>query len=260
MEQVVMDEAGESDSRDFVTALARGIEVLSACGRNDGGVTLAEAARLTGLSRATVRRSLLTLSAMGYVAADGRRFSLTPKVLTLAGGYLRAMPLARLAQPVLDRISHQLGESCSLATLDGDQIIYVARAETRRIISVDLAVGSRLPAYCTSMGRVLLAGLPQDQLLHRLQSLRPEKLTERTVTDPQALLAILDRVREEGFCLVDQELEPGLRSLAVPVLGSAGGVVAAINVSTQVSRVSVRDLRFSILPVLQEAARELHPV
>jgi IclR family transcriptional regulator, pca regulon regulatory protein len=258
MEHVVMEEASESDSRDFVTALARGIEVLGACGRRDGGVTLAEAARLTGLSRATVRRSLLTLSAMGYVAADERRFSLTPKVLGLAGGYLRTMPLARRAQPVLDRVSHHLGESCSLATLDGGEIVYVARAETRRILSVDLAVGSRLPAFCTSMGRVLLAGLPEDELLRRLPMLRPEKLTERTVTDPQALRVIFERVRDEGFCLVDQELEPGLRSLAVPVRNAAGGVIAAINVSTQVSRVSVRQLRSAMLPLLQEAARALH--
>ncbi len=250
----------EAEGRDFVIALARGIEVLGACGRSDGGVTLAEAARLTGLSRATVRRSLLTLAAMGYVAADGRRFALTPKVLTLAGGYLRTMPLPRRAQPVLDRISQQLGESCSLATLDGDQIIYVARAETRRIISVDLTVGSRLPASCTSMGRVLLAGLPQEELSRRLAGLKLEPLTQHTVTQPAALLALLTQVREQGFCLVDQELELGLRSLAVPVRDAAGAVSAAINVSTQVARVDEAHLRTVILPVLRAAARDLQPV
>lgn len=250
----------EAEGRDFVIALARGIEVLGACGRSDGGVTLAEAARLTGLSRATVRRSLLTLAAMGYVAADGRRFALTPKVLTLAGGNLRTMPLPRRAQPVLDRISQQLGESCSLATLDGDQIIYVARAETRRIISVDLTVGSRLPASCTSMGRVLLAGLPQEELSRRLAGLKLEPLTQHTVTQPAALLALLTQVREQGFCLVDQELELGLRSLAVPVRDAAGAVSAAINVSTQVARVDEAHLRTVILPVLRAAARDLQPV
>jgi len=250
----------EAEGRDFVIALARGIEVLGACGRSDGGVTLAEAARLTGLSRATVRRSLLTLAAMGYVAADGRRFALTPKVLTLAGGYLRTMPLLRRAQPVLDRISQQLSESCSLATLDGDQIIYVARAETRRIISVDLTVGSRLPASCTSMGRVLLAGLPQEELGRRLAGLKLEPLTQHTVTQPAALLALLAQVREEGFCLVDQELELGLRSLAVPVRDAAGAVSAAINVSTQVARVDEAHLRTVILPVLQAAAHDLQPI
>ena len=248
--------AGE---RDLVTALARGIEVLDACGRNEAGVTLADAARLTGLSRATVRRSLLTLSAMGYVAADGRVFTQTAKVLTLAGSNLRAMKLARLAQPVLDRISRTLGESCSLATLDGDEIIYVARAETRRIISVDLSVGSRLPAFCTSMGRVLLAGLPPDELQLRLAQLRPEKLTDRTVTDPAALLQILRRVREDGFCVVDQELEPGLRSVGVPVRAADGKTVAAINVSTQVSRVGLEQLHAAILPALRAAADELRP-
>ena len=247
------------DSRDFVTSLARGIEVLSACGRSEAGVTLAEAARLTGLSRATVRRSLLTLAAIGYVAADGRRFAQTAKVLTLAGGALRTMPLARLAQPVLDQLRRTLDESCSLATLDGDDIIYVARAETRRIISVDLAVGSRLPAFCTSMGRVLLAGLDPDELTRRLASLDLAPLTERTVTEPQALLAVLKRVREDGFCVVDQELERGLRSVGVPVRSASGTVVAAINVSTQVSRVSLDDLHATILPVLQEAAARLHP-
>jgi len=254
-----MTEIGADENRDFVTALARGIEVLGVCGRSGGGVTLAEAARLTGLSRATVRRSLLTLAAMGYVAAEGRVFSLTPKVLTLAGGYLRSMPLARLAQPVLDRISRQLGESCSLATLDGGQIIYVARAEARRIISVDLAVGSSLPAFCTSMGRVLLAGLPSDEISQRLSRMKLEPLTERTVTDPATLLALLEGVRTAGFCLVDQELETGLRSLAVPIRSLRGSVIAAINVSTQVSRVSMHDLHVTILPVLQAAAYDLRP-
>lgn len=252
-----MDE--EDKGRDFVTALARGIEVLSACGRSDGGLTLADAARLTGLSRATVRRSLLTLAAMGYVAPSGRLFTLTPKVLTLAGGYLHAMPLVRLAQPVLDRISQQLNESCSLATLDDSEIVYVARAETRRIISVDLAVGSRLPAFCTSMGRVLLAALPQAESTRQLTRMKLRAFTDHTVTDPAALKGILDHVRKLGFCLVDQELETGLRSIAVPVRDRAGAVVAAINVSTQVSRVSLDDLRDTILPALRNAVSELHP-
>ena len=245
--------------RDFVTALARGIAVLGACGGHPGGVTLAEAARLTGLSRATVRRSLLTLAAMGYVAADGRRFTQTAKVLTLAGGSLRAMPLARLAQPVLDRISRTLDESCSLATLDGDEIVYVARAETKRIISVDLAVGSRLPAFCTSMGRVLLAGLAPEELGRRLDGRTLQPLTERTITDPQTLLAELHRVRDDGFCVVDQELERGLRSVSVPVRGAGGKVVAAINVSTQVAQVTLDRLRQTILPALRDAAASLHP-
>ncbi len=252
-----MSDPIDVNSREFVTALARGLDVLQACAASPKGVTLADAARQTGLARASVRRSLLTLCATGYVIVDGRMFLLTPKVLTLGAG-LAIDSLPRLAQPLLDRLSRDFDESFSIATLDGPDILYVARSEARRIVALTLAVGSRLPAYCTSMGRVLLASLPPAEMERRL----PESLlarTPRTVTDRTILVRLIAQVHHEGYCILDQELELGLRSLAVPVLNAAGDVVAALNVGTQAARTPLRDLRRVLLPALQEAALSLRP-
>jgi IclR family pca regulon transcriptional regulator len=253
-----MKQPTDEDSRDYVTALARGLQVLQLCASATKGITLSEAALRTGLSRATVRRSLLTLTAEGYVVGSGRHFLLTPKVLSLGAG-LSADSLPRLAQPVLDRLSRTFGESFSVATLEGAEILYVARSEARRIVALDLVVGSRLPAYCTSMGRVLLAALPVTAMTAHLPALLPRR-TPRTITDPAKLLVSIAEVREAGFCILDQELELGLRSLAVPIRDSEGKTAGAINVSTQASRTTVRDLRRLMLPALQEAAVALQPL
>ena len=242
--------------RDFVTALARGLEVLQACAASPEGITMAEAARRTGLARASVRRSLLTLVDVGYVVANGRDFMLTPKVLSLGSG-LSSLSLPRVAQPLLDRLAEELGESVSLATLDGPEILYVARSEVRRIVGLTLQAGSRLPAYCTSMGRVLLAALPAEDVPRHLPSVLPAR-TPHTITKPEALRAVLGSVRDDGFCILDQELELGLRSLSVPVTDAGNRVMAALNVSTQAARTGLRDLH-RFLPALQAVAKALRP-
>lgn len=229
-----------ADGRDpsYVEAFARGLRVIRAFGGGRESMTLAEIARVTDLPRATVRRSLFTLAQLGYVADDGRQFRLTPKILSLGYAYLSSTPLPRIILPALEMVSEQLSESCSAAILDGPDIVYVARSATKRIMSVGLAVGSRLPAYCTSLGRVLLAHEPVERQQSILATSTLKPLTPKTVTDPEGLLAIYGEVAKLGYAYVDEELELGLRSIAVPVTNATGHVVAAINVSTQASRVS----------------------
>ncbi|WP_063771440.1 IclR family transcriptional regulator domain-containing protein [Streptacidiphilus albus] len=245
---------------EFLQSLARGLAVLTALGARVGGLTLAETAEATGLSRATARRSLLTLVQLGYAATEGRCFRLLPRVLELGHAQLSVLTLPELAQPHLAELVSQVHESASMAVLDGDDVRYVARVATVRIMSVNITVGTRFPAYATSMGRVLLAALPPEQRAVRLD--RAGRLhgfgrnapTRRTVSSPQQLDALLDGVASEGFALVDQELEEGLRSLAVPVRDRRGRVVAAVNVSTHAGSGSVEATREALLPALRAAA------
>ena len=183
---------------------------------------------------------------------------LRPKVLSLGYAYLSSIPIVTLAQPVLDALSENLHESSSMAVLEADEIVYVARSKTtRRLMSVDLNVGSRLPAYCTSLGRVLLAGLPQEELKQYLARVQPVRFTPRTVTSRERLRAIIEATREEGYSVVDEELEIGLRSIAVPIIDPRGRVSAAINASTQASRVPLQEFQHTFLPALRKAAAEL---
>lgn len=244
----------------FVEALARGLAVIRCFDQEHERLTISEAARLAHLTRATARRSLLTLSALGYVGTDGKHFWLTPKILSLGHAYLSSTPLPRLLQPVLEQVSEQTHESCSASILEGGEIVYIARAATRRIISVGLGVGSRLPAYCTSMGRVLLAALEPAELEAYLQRTPLRPLTPHTLTDPELLREELARVRSEGYALVDQELELGLRSIAVPVKNARGKVLAAINIGAQAGRVSQAEMTHNLLPVLRQAAQSLTPL
>jgi len=244
----------------FVAALARGLAVIRTFGDGREQQTLAEISRLTDLPRATVRRSLLTLQSLGFIASDGKHFALTPAVLSLGFAYLAATPLPRLIQPTLENVSEKTHESSSATVLDGDEIVYVARAATKRIMSVGLSVGSRLPAFCTSMGRVLFAARPPEEVAARLAATPLPALTPRTQTSVPALLDTLARVREEGYCMVDQELELGLRSIAVPVRNAQGTVVAAMNVSAQAGRISSETLIAEVLPVLRMASEALAPV
>ncbi|RDI94674.1 IclR family transcriptional regulator [Meiothermus sp. QL-1] len=250
-------EAGEDF---FVEALARGLAVIRCFDEQHERLTISEVARLTGLTRATARRSLLTLCALGYMATDGKQFWLTPRILSLGHAYLSSTPLPRLLQPVLEEVSGQLGESCSASILDGGEIVYIARAATRRVVSVGLGVGSRLPAYCTSMGRVLLAALEPAALEAYLARTPLRPLTPHTLTDPARLKQELARVRAQGFALVDQELELGLRSIAVPVQNARGQVLAAMNIGVQAARVSPEELLGRMLPVLRQAAASLVPL
>ncbi len=220
-------------------------------------MTIAQASRHTGLSRPAVRRCLLTLEKLGYVAMDGTNYALRPKVMSLGYAYLSSTPLALRAQPLLDRLRDDLGESCSLGVIDEDRICYVARAEVSRIMSIALRVGSRLPLYATSMGRVLLGGLTREARSAYLCRADLIACTERTEILPARLHAICDKATEDGYAIVDQELEAGLRSIAVPVRGISGTIVAAINVGTQVERIGEPELRTRLLPALRRAAQEL---
>ena len=241
----------------FMTSLERGLQVIRAFSEHRRHLTISQIAQSTGLSRAAVRRCLYTLHKLGYVGEDDKRFSLKPLVLTLGQAFLSSTPLAVLAQPYLDQVSGVLGESCSVAVLDGSEIVYICRSAETRIMSINLLVGTRLPAYCTSMGHVLLAQLPTAALDAYLEREPLVARTERTVTSPTKLRKLLRTVRESGHAVLDQELEVGLRSIAVPVRDTRGSVVAAMNVSTHAARVSLVDMRRRFLPVLSESARGL---
>ena len=219
-------------------------------------MSVAEVARATDLNRATATRILTTLQQLGYVRADGRAYSLTPRVLELGFGYLSGLAIPAIAQPHLDALTAELGESTSLSVLDGAEIVYVARSSARRIMAVSINVGTRLPAYATSMGRVLLGALPGDERARRRAARPPAPLTARTTTDVARLAAELARVAERGWSLVDQELEEGLRSIAVPVR-SGPRVVAAMNVAVAVSGTGPEDLVTRFLPRLDATATTL---
>ena len=242
----------------FMSSLARGLAVIHAFQERKRHLTIAQISHRTEIPRAAVRRCLYTLIKLGYATTDGRTYSLLPKVLTLGHAYLSSTPLAVTAQPILDQLSNQLHEACSMATLEGDEVLYVARSATpQRLISVDLSVGSRLPAYCTSMGRILLAALDDAALEDYLETANLQVKTSRTLHTPEAIRASVAEIRQQGWVIVDQELEVGLRSLAVPLKDSAGQVLAALNVGTHVSRITRQELETRFLPVLLEASREL---
>ncbi|MFP5070372.1 IclR family transcriptional regulator C-terminal domain-containing protein [Pseudonocardia nantongensis] len=253
------DPADAGERREQVRSLARGLAVIRSFGAGRPAQSLSDVARATGLTRAAARRFLLTLADEGYVRTDGRLFTLTPRVLELGWSYLSAMGLPEVAAPHLERLVSAVGESASVSVLDGDpetgyDVVYVARVPTSRIMAVTITIGTRFPAYATSMGRVLLAALPPATLDRHLGHLAPEALTAHTVAAPAALRAELERVRADGHCVVDQELEAGLRSVAVPVHDRAGRVVAAANVSTHASRRDAGSLRTEILPELRACA------
>jgi len=242
----------------FMTSLARGLAVVHAFQERKRHLTIAQISHRTEIPRAAVRRCLHTLIKLGYATTDGRTYSLLPKVLTLGHAYLSSTPLAVTAQPILDRLSNQLHEACSMATLEGDEVLYVARSATpQRLISVDLSVGSRLPAYCTSMGRILLAALDDAALNDYLEHADLQIKTSRTLHTPDAIRASIAEVRQQGWVMIDQELEVGLRSLAVPLKDSAGQVLAALNLSTHANRVTKQELETRFLPVLLDASKEL---
>ncbi len=247
----------EGSRGDFVRSLERGLAVIRAFGPDRRELSLSEVARLTGLTRAAARRFLLTLVELGYVHGDGRLFSLRPRVLELGYAYLSTLSLHEVAAPHMEELVAATRESSSIAVLDGDDIAYVVRVPTRRIMTVAIAVGTRFPAYPTSMGRVLLAGLAPGDLDAYLARVRLEPLTRRTVTDPGTLRRIVAEVAAQGFAVVDQELEEGLRSAAVPITDAAGRTVAALNVSVHASRMTLDALRRAVLPLLQLTAARI---
>jgi IclR family transcriptional regulator, pca regulon regulatory protein len=245
---------------DFVLSLARGLRVIEAFEGHSGGRSVADVARLTGLSRAAVRRSLKTLQALGYAESSGPIYRLTTRVLRLGFSYLSSASLPTLAQPLLERITEAVHESSSLCVLEGDEIVYIARSASKRIMSVGLSVGSRLPAFCTSMGRVLLASMSEEQLSAYLKNVQIRELTPKTITDKKLLREIVTRIRSDHFAVTDEELELGLRSIAVPVRTRNGRVAAAMNIGVHAARVSAGEMIHRFLPILEQNARALGEV
>lgn len=238
----------------FVLSLARGLKVIEAFEGHTEGRSVADIARQTELSRAAVRRLLMTLESLGYAESNGRVYRLKTRVLKLGFSYLSSASLPAIAQPILEQITEQIHESSSLSVLDRDQIVYLARSTAKRVMSVGLSVGSRLPCYCTSMGRVLLASLPEQQMLDYLERAELKNLTPKTITDKTVLAEIVRRVKCDGFALADEELELGLRSIAVPVKTRQGETVAAMNIGVHAARVSVAEMIHRFLPTLREKA------
>jgi len=238
----------------FVQSLERGLAVIRAFDEHNVELTLSDVARRTGLTRAAARRFLLTLADLGYVRTDGRWFSLSPRVLELGYAYLSSLSLPEVAEPHMERLVAEVHESSSVSVLDGEDIVYVARVPTSRIMTVSINVGTRFPAYATSMGRVLLAERPDlDGYLERVEL---RALSPRTVTSTDALRAELAKVRRQGWALVDQELEEGLRSVAAPIRDRSGTVVAAMNLSAHASRMTIDAARRTLVPpLLATAAR-----
>ncbi|MDQ1486187.1 MAG: IclR family transcriptional regulator, pca regulon regulatory protein [Actinomycetota bacterium] len=239
---------------DFVQSLERGLAVIRAFDATRPELTLSDVARATDLTRAAARRFLLTLVELGYMRTDGRLFALRPRILELGYAYLSSLSLPEVAQPHMEALVARVHESCSVSVLDGTDVIYVARVPTKRIMTVSISVGTRFPAYATSMGRVLLAAQPDDWLDAYLESIELAQLTERTTTDPTSFRALLTKVRGQGYSLVDQELEQGLRSIAVPLHDVDGGVTAAMNISLHVTRGTSDFMRKELLPALLATA------
>lgn len=241
----------------YVQSFARGLEVIRSFSASSPRQTLSEVAARSGLSRAGARRILLTLQTLGYVDSDGKLFALTPRILDLGFAYLSSLPIWNLAEPVMEGLAGEVRESCSAAVLDGTDIVYVLRVSTHKIMSITLGVGSRLPAYCTSMGRVLLAALPEEQAMACLEASPVQPLTRHTVTDMDGLRLKVAQTRKQGWCMVNQELEEGLVSMAAPIQDRLGRTVAALNISGQANRTSARAMQENMLKPLLEAAQAI---
>ena len=251
------DHGNDVRDADFIQSLERGLAVIRAFDAEHPKLSLSEVAAITTLSRAAARRFLHTLVNLGYMRMDGSQFSLRPKILELGYAYLSSLSLPEVAMPHLEQLVEQVRESSSVSQLDGDDVVYIARVPTRRIMTVAISVGTRFPAYATSMGRVLLADRPEEWLDGYLASVRLVALTSHTIADPGALRTELAAIREQGWALVDQELEEGLRSVAAPIRDGDGRAVAAVNVSTHAGRRSVAEVIADLLEPLLRTARAI---
>jgi IclR family pca regulon transcriptional regulator len=247
----------EGNDRDYVNSFARGLEVIRVFSRHRPKMTLSEVAQATGMTRATVRRFLLTLVREGYCANDGKYFSLLPKVLELGFSVLSSMDIWDVAQPIMNDLSDLLQESCFAAILDKDSVIYVARANSNRFMNVGITIGSRVPAHCVSTGRVLMAALPDGELHALLEAANFPKFTPNTVTSKVKLRSLIEETRLNGWSIVDQELELGLRSLSVPIRNRSGATIAALNVCCPSLRITPEDMRSRVLLALLDASSRI---
>lgn len=245
---------------DLMGGFAKGLRVIEAFGESQPRLSIADISKITGLDRATARRCLLTLAELGYADYDGKFFSLTPRILRLGHAYLSATPLPHIVQPYLDRLSEEVGQSASVSVLDGWEVVYIARASQRRVMSINLMAGSRLPAYCASMGRVLLASLPVDQALLLVEQSPRQKNTQFTLIDVDVLMSELQAVRTHGYAVINQELELGLCSIAVPLYDAKGRVVASINIGAPAAQIAASEMANRFLQPLQKVAAHLRPL
>ena len=252
-----VDESAERPSDTYVHSFARGLAVIRSFNASQPKQTLTEVAAATGLSRAGARRILLTLQTLGYVEADGRAFRLTPKILDLGFAYLTSMPFWNIAEPIMENLSLQVHQSCSAAVLDRTEIVYVVRIPAHKIMAINLSIGSRLPAYCTSMGRVLLSGLDEPELDATLAASDIQAHTSKAVTDAKGLRKIIAQVRKQGWAVVDQELEVGLMSLSAPIRNRQNKIIAAINISGSAQKRTAKQMVMEFLPPLQAAAQRI---
>ena len=245
------------EEKEYVAGLEKGLLIIEAFGMANRALTLSEAAEITGHSRASARRSLLTLQRLGYVESDGKLFRLAPRVLRLGHAYLTSTSLARVVQPTLEAISERTHESSSFAVLDGTDVVFVARAATRRSLSNGLGLGSRLPAYSSATGRVLLASLPEDEALLRFNRMARYQLTPHTRVEIPVLMALLEDVRKQGYAVSNEELELGVRSLAVPIRDGSGAISGSISIVSSTSRRTLENMIEHLLPELERARRML---
>jgi IclR family pca regulon transcriptional regulator len=252
-----MSEDHLEKSKDFVQSLDRGLSIFKVFNANHPRLTLSEVAELTGFTRATARRFLMTLEGLNYVGRFERYFFLKPRVLELGYAYLSSFSLVSIAQGHLEELADEVKESASATVLEGTNVIYVCRAAAKRIMTINLAVGTQLPAYATSMGRVLLASMSSAELDRYFQNTELEKLTSKTITNEKELRSIIRKVREQGYSIVCEELEDGVQSVSIPIRGKDGKVLAAANVSAHSSRVSEGDLREKFLPKLRKCISQI---
>lgn len=245
---------------DIINGLAKGLKVIECFDEEHARQSITDVARRTGLERATARRCLLTLLHLGYATYDGKFFRLTPRILNLGHSYLAATPLPRVIQPFLEDLSAHITESSSAAILDDTEILYIARASHRRVMSINLGAGARMPAYCTSMGRILLAALPPAEAQAILDRSQLIAYTEKTKADPAALRTELAVVAAQGFAVIDEELEMGLCSIAVPLFNAAGTIVAALNIGAHSARAPTSHMIANFLPLMRKIQAELRPL
>jgi IclR family pca regulon transcriptional regulator len=246
-----------SEEKEYVAGLEKGLAIIEAFGICNRPITLSEAAKITGHSRAAARRSLLTLQSLGYVQSDGKYFRLAPRVLRLGYAYVSSTTLSKIVQPTLEAVSERTSESSSMSVLDGSDVVFLARAATRRSLSNGLGLGSRLPAHCAATGRVLLAALPPEEAERRLRRMARHQMTPRTRTAIPDLMMLLEEVRALGYAVSDEEIELGLRSIAVPILDTSGQTVASMSIAASTSRRTLENMLETLLPELESVRRML---
>ena len=249
--------SSENVNKDFVGSLEKGLKVICAFDREHQQLTLADVARLTDTTRATARRFLKTLEVLEYVVSDGKYFRLSPKILELGFAYLTSQPIVDIVQPFIERVSELTGESSSVSVLEGKDIVYIARQSVNHIMSINLHIGSRLPVWYTSMGRVLMAQLSANERAAFLEGVTLEPRTVKSITDIDSLLSELDRIKQQGYCVIDEELENGLISIAVPIFNKKGVAVAAINVGASSVRMSSPQRQQEVISILRQASNDI---